>query len=420
MSHCDAPGLLPIEQAIELQLSQIQPISEVETVPLQEAQGRVLATDIHSPVNVPPLDNSAMDGYAFAWREYDGNKDHPLTLHCVGESLAGHMYNGKVQGGQCVRIMTGAIVPEGSDTVVMQENVDRLEDASIRIHTPPGKLGQNVRNTGEDIAQDQQVLAKGTRINAAHLAMLGSIGVPEITVVRKIKVAVLATGDELTPPGQPLQPGHIYESNRIGLIAMLRKLDTEILDLGIIPDDKQAISDAFERAANECDWVISSGGVSVGDADFVKEVLDECGDINFWKVAIKPGKPYAFGSLKKGLKNGHFSGLPGNPVSAFVTFHQLVVPALKKLAGDTSPSPIMLNAKSTSNIRKRPGRTEYQRGRFYLGDKGSIEVNCSSRQGSNIMSSFFESNCYVVLELDRGSVETGETVPILPFDPLLQ
>ncbi|UAA40541.1 molybdopterin molybdotransferase MoeA [Paraneptunicella aestuarii] len=418
MFHCDTPGLLPIAQALEAQLKTVQPVTETETIAIHQALGRIVATSINSPIPVPLDDNSAMDGFAFKFPENsaDGNDDSPsFELTLIGESFAGHPFSGSITDGQCVQIMTGAVIPQGADTVVMQENITRIDEDKIRIdHMPTAQ--QNVRFRGEDISKGQEVVATGARLTAAHLSLLASVGVAEIDVFRKPRIAVIATGDELKAPGQPVNTGEIYESNRIGLIAMLQKLNVDIVDMGTLPDDKEIIKAAFEKADQECDWVISSGGVSVGEADYVKEVLAELGQIDFWKVAIKPGKPYAFGKLPNSL----FSGLPGNPVSSFVTFMQLVVPVLRKLAGEQHKAPVYLNAVAIQAISKRPGRADYQRGKFFVDNHGHIQVSPQTKQGSNMMSSFIDANCFIVLEQDRGSVQQGEKVQILPFDAILQ
>ena len=436
MTSCNTPKLRPVKDAIQSQLSEISPIQESEFVAIEHALNRIVFEDVMSPINVPPIENSSMDGYALAFEDTKAlvAQNKPVILQCVGESLAGHPYAGTLESNQCIRIMTGAVVPQGADTVVMIENTRLVEEAeesikgneggspddSLAVHftTPPKQAGQSVRRIGEDIEQGQVVIPQGTRLNATHLSMLASIGIAKLSVYRKVTVAVLATGDELTQPGQPLKAGAIYESNRIGLLSMLSKLNVDIVDLGIIPDTKKDIEAAFKQAMQRCDWIISSGGVSVGDADYVKEVLDDLGEINFWKVAIKPGKPYAFGKLATRF----FSGLPGNPVSSFVTFHQLVVPALRKLSGESANSldVTYLKAQSASFFKKHPGRADYQRGRFFVDETGILNVSGPSKQASNMMSSFFNANCYIVLEQDRGNVEIGETVNVLPFDPMLQ
>ncbi|MBL4631942.1 MAG: molybdopterin molybdenumtransferase MoeA, partial [Paraglaciecola sp.] len=271
--------------------------------------------------------------------------------------------------------------------------------------------GNNVRKAGEDFQRGQVVLVKGTQLKAAHLALIASIGVAQLTVTRKLKVALIATGDELTPPGRPLSLGAIYESNRFALTALLADFPVQVIDLGIVKDDKKSLRAAFSQADNEADLVISCGGVSVGDADYVKEILDELGSIDFWKVAIKPGKPFAFGQLR----HAWFCGLPGNPVSSYVTFEQLVAPVLQKLSGQTYQPRVHFIAKAACTIRKRPGRADYQRGLFYRDDKGELWVKPNGKQGSGIMSSIANANCYMVLEQDAGDVQQGESVNIQPF-----
>lgn len=422
MTTCDIPGLMPIADAIAAQLQQVKAKTRAEQIPLSQAANRITATDIISPVMVPPGNNSAMDGYAINWQ----TAQHTPTKSflCIGESLAGHPFGGQVKPGECVRITTGALLPTGTDTVVMQENVsvknaDALSFPQVHLTTAPGKTGQHVRFTGEDLAKGDVVIPKGSRLTASHLAMLASVGVAQVNVVEQINVAIMATGDELVEASAesqaPLQAGQIFESNRVGVRVMLEKLGANVIDMGIIDDTPEAIRTAFNSAAAQADWIISSGGVSVGDADFVKQVLEETGHVDFWKVAIKPGKPYAFGNIL----NTHFSGLPGNPVSTFVTFHQLVVPALRKLAGEAELSTPQLKARLKGSLRKRPGRAEYLRAHFALNQQGELEVLAPAKQGSNMLSGFFGANCFLFLEQNQGAVAEGETVTILPFDPLL-
>ncbi|MEP2650901.1 MAG: gephyrin-like molybdotransferase Glp, partial [Paraglaciecola sp.] len=318
---CDTPGLLPVETAISNMLKSVPPILESERVDIEDALGRVLSDDVLSEIDVPPADNSAMDGYAL--RGGDLSKTEHLTL--VGTALAGSPYDALVSSGQCIRIMTGAVIPQGADSVVMQENTE-VDGKRITFKQKPS-VGNSVRKAGEDIKKGQIVIGKGTRVNAANLALLASIGVSEVAVIRRVKVALIATGDELTPVGQPLQKGAIYESNRYALSALLHSFPVEVLDFGIIKDNKEELRTTFEQAGNHCDLVLSCGGVSVGEADYVKDILDELGTINFWKVAIKPGKPFSFGQLG----NAWFCGLPGNPVSSYVTFETLVTPLLNQL-----------------------------------------------------------------------------------------
>ncbi|BDX06889.1 gephyrin-like molybdotransferase Glp [Planctobacterium marinum] len=408
MSVCDAPGLLPIEDALTQQTAQIRPLQETEVVDLKDAAGRIVAEDVISEVNVPPHDNSAMDGYAL--RAADAKN----SLQIIGQSLAGHAFSSPVTEGQALRLMTGSPVPQGADTVIMQEQTEVIGRKLRCLKIP--QQGTNIRRKGEDIQQGSVVVNKGVRLSAPHLSLLASIGHSKITVVRKINIAVMATGDELVVPGTELQSGQIYESNRIGIITILQKLGCNVIDLGIIPDELETTRNAFTEAAKQCDWVITSGGVSVGDADFVKPVLEELGEINFWKVAIKPGKPYAFGKLGSAF----FSGLPGNPVSSFVTLIQLVIPCLKYLAGETSAPQFSLKAKLMKDIRRAPGRTEYLRARAWQNEQGELCVLPQPKQGSGIMNSFTQANCFVVVAADCAYHDKDTMVNIQLFDELLK
>jgi molybdopterin molybdotransferase len=406
---CDSPGLLPIQAAISNMLEQVIPVLDSERIELEEALGRVLAEDVVSNINVPPNDNSAMDGYAMC----SDDLTHTQTLQLVGTALAGNPFKKTVSTGQCIRIMTGAVIPHGADSVVMQENTE-VKDHSVIFKQIP-ELGNSVRKAGEDIQQGQVVITKGTKLTPAFLALIASVGIAEISVIRLIKVGLIATGDELTPPGQPLIDGAIYESNRFALSALLKTFPVVLFDFGIVKDDKMALKAAFEQAGSHCDLVLSCGGVSVGDADYVKEILDDLGTINFWKVAIKPGKPFAFGQLRGQIDNAWFCGLPGNPVSSYVTFEQLVTPVLQKLSGQTVTATPHFVAKAACIIKKRPGRADYQRGIFYRDEHCQLWVKPNGNQGSGIMSSIANANCYMVLEQDAGDVKQGETVNIQPF-----
>ena len=402
---CDSPGLLPIQSAISNMLRHVIPVLESEKIELQDALGRVLSVNVLSNINVPPNDNSAMDGYAMRCEDLIDNK--PLRL--VGTALAGSPFKHQVLAGQCIRIMTGAVIPQGADSVVMQENTETKDGLVIFKQIP--KPGNSVRKAGEDIQQGNVVVTKGTKLTPAYLALIASVGISEISVIRNIKVGLIATGDELTLPGQPLTDGGIYESNRYALSALLKTFPVVLFDFGIVKDDKNDLKATFEQAGSHCDLILSCGGVSVGDADYVKEILDDLGSINFWKVAIKPGKPFAFGQLG----NACFCGLPGNPVSSYVTFEQLVTPVLQKLSGQTYlPTPHFV-AKAACLIRKRPGRADYQRGLFYRNEQGELLVKPNGKQGSGIMSSIANANCYMVLEQDAKDIQKGEAVNIQPF-----
>ncbi|MDU6438782.1 MAG: molybdopterin molybdotransferase MoeA [Pantoea sp.] len=404
-------GLISLEEAQAKMLAQLQPLRDRVSVPLADAAGRITALPVTSPIDVPPFDNSAMDGYAV--RLADIQSDRPLKI--AGKAFAGAPFDGDWPAGSAVRIMTGAPVPPGCEAVVMQEETREVE-GGIVINAPV-RAGQNIRLIGEDIRRSQPVLAAGVRLGAAELPLLASLGLAEVSVLRKLRVAVFSTGDELQPVGQPLAPGQIYDTNRFAVSLMLRKLGCEVIDLGIIKDDPQALRHAFAEADRQADVVISTGGVSVGEADFTKAMLDELGVITFWKLAIKPGKPFAFGRLA----SSWFCGLPGNPVSAAVTFYQLVQPLLAALTGQReSPLPPRLRARAASRLKKSPGRLDFQRGIMRRGADGELEVHSTGHQGSHVFSSFAAANCFIVLERDRGAVEPGEWVEVEPFNALLE
>ncbi len=404
----DTSGLLPLSDALQGMLDQLACCCDTEQVPLPHALGRVLAADIASPLSVPPFDNAAMDGYAV--RLADLATGTPLIM--AGKAYAGQPYQGEWPAGHCVRIMTGAPVPEGTDAVVMQEET-RADGDKITFLVPPIP-GQNIRRRGEDIREGASVLSSGTRLTPRELPLLASLGIATMPVRRPLRVAIFSTGDELKPVGTPLAHGDIYDSNRYGVKAMLARLGCECLDLGIIPDDPAQLRAAFQQADREADALITTGGVSVGEADFTKQLLEELGEIGFWKLAIKPGKPFAFGRLP----NAWFFGLPGNPVSAMVTFDQLVQPALAKLAGQQFERPLQLQAIASEPLKKAPGRLDFQRGILRLGPDG-LEVRSTGSQDSAVFSSLSRANCYIILERERGRVAAGETVTVEPFGGLL-
>ena len=406
---CSAPGLLPFEQALANMLAQVSPVTETLTLAIDQALHYVLAQDIASPLNVPPHDNSAMDGYAFALGSFTANKI--LTL--VGRSMAGAPFQGVCQAGECIRIMTGAKMPDCCDSVEMQENVSA--DGEQITFLQDKSFGCHVRNAGEDIQLGQQVLQLGKKLTAVDIGVLASLGVAEVKVYRKLKVALIATGDELKSPGQVLRVGDIYESNSFVLAAMLQKLHVDVIDFGIIEDDFEAIKVAFISADEQADAVISSGGVSVGDADYTKTVLDELGEIAFWKIAMKPGKPFAFGKLANSL----FFGLPGNPVSALVTFHQLALVALTKMQNAQPLKRTHLTVKCSTDLRKSPGRMDFQRGVLAINSQGENIVSSTGAQGSGILSSLAKANCYIILPSEQGKVAAGEMVTVQLFDQFL-
>lgn len=404
-------GLISLDDAVTILLARVIPLADSETVSLAQAAGRITAGPVISPLNVPPFDNSAMDGYALRMADLDARTALPVA----GKAFAGSAYDGEWPAGSCIRIMTGAPLPSGCEAVVMQEQTALVGDAVSM--TAEISVGQNIRRVGEDIREGAEVLAAGIKLGAAQLPLLASLGIPEVSVVRKLRVAIFSTGDELQPVGQPLAAGQIYDTNRFAVRLMLDKLGCEVIDLGIIRDDPAALRAAFTQADASADVVISSGGVSVGAADYTKEMLEELGEIGFWKLAIKPGKPFAFGRLP----HSWFCGLPGNPVSAVLTFYQLVQPLLARLNGQHGPAlPPRQRVRCASFLKKSPGRLDFQRGMLQRGAHGDLEVKTTGHQGSHIFSSFHAANCFIVLERERGNVAAGEWVDVEPFNALLE
>ncbi len=401
------PNSITPDKALENIFKAISPIEETENVQVRKALGRVLANDIKSEINVPSGRNSAMDGYAIKGSDLPIHEIKKLNL--IGTCLAGKPFQDNVNEGECVRIMTGAIMPEGTDTVVIQEKAIVVGD-SIDIGNDT-KSGDNVRQAGEDLAIGDLVLEKGMRLTPADIGLLASLGYAEVSVFKNIKVAFFSTGDELRSVGEELEDGAIYDSNRYTLYGMLARLGVDIIDMGVVKDDKELLERAFIEAADEADVLVTSGGVSVGDADYIKEILEKQGTVDFWKVAMKPGRPLTFGNLDK----TYFFGLPGNPVSVMVTFYQFVQPALKKLMGETICSPITLKVPCISKLKKRPGRVEYQRGVLEQDETGKMVVRKTGKQGSGILRSMADANCFIILPLDNEGVKEGEMVDVQLF-----
>jgi molybdopterin molybdotransferase len=399
---------LSLADALARILGEVKAVDGSETVAVRLALGRVLATDVESGIDVPSHTNSAMDGYALAGAELPA--DGETRLEVIGTAAAGRPFAGAVGAGQCVRIMTGAPMPAGADTVVMQENVVR--DGAAAIIGSGQKPGQHVRQAGEDIAAGSVALRAGTLLMPAQLGILASVGIGEVSVRRRPRVAFFSTGDELRNVGEPLGEGQIYDSNRYTIFGMLTRLGVEVLDMGIVGDERDAVEQAFAKAADAADAIVTSGGVSVGDADYVTETLERAGTVGFWKVAIKPGRPLAFGRIGGAL----FFGLPGNPNSVMVTFYQLVQPALQALAGLPDPAaPPTMPARSASALHKKPGRTEFQRGVLSRGGDGRLVVRKTGHQGSGVLSSMAAANCFIVLPEDAGPVAVGDEVSVQPF-----
>ncbi|PKL45959.1 MAG: molybdopterin molybdenumtransferase MoeA [Candidatus Riflebacteria bacterium HGW-Riflebacteria-2] len=404
-------GLMPYDEALSRILAGVSPVLESERVPLERACGRILHTSVVSAINVPAHTNSGVDGYAL--HAADIAEDGSARLVIKDTALAGEKYSGTIGRGECLRIMTGAAVPEPLDTVVMQEHVE-LVDGCIKLNYRY-KAGKNVRHVGEDIKAGETVMAAGRRLTPPDVGLLASVGVCEVEVRRRLKVAVASTGNEVNLPGRPLPAGGLYDSNRYSLMAALSRPDIEIIDLGILPDSVDALLKSFNEAGECADVIISSGGVSVGEADFTKMALRQSGQVDFWRVAIKPGRPLAYGRIGAAA----FFGLPGNPVAVMVTFYFFVLPALEKMLGITD-KPIIptFKARSSEDLRKLPGRTEVQRAIISRDENGEWQVRTTGRQGSGMLSSMSRANAFIILDHDSDRVSAGEWVDVKPFSAL--
>ena len=399
------PNSMPVAKAREFIARFLTPVAVIERVHIRAALDRVLAEDVISPLDVPSHDNSAMDGYAV--RFADLKADGEVTLKVAGSSFAGVPYQGAVKPGACVRIMTGGVVPAGMNTIVMQEHVKANGD-SVTIGGGH-RLNQNLRRAGEDLKAGQVALKRGVPLRPAEIGLIASLGIGEISVYRKLRVAFFSTGDELRSIGTTLGEGQIYDSNRYTIHGMLTRLNCEIVDMGVIRDDPKLLEQAFGDAARCADVVITSGGVSVGEADFVKELLERMGEVVFWKIAMKPGRPLAYGRIG----DAHFFGLPGNPVSVMVTFYQFVRDALLKLGGRGPLPPLpTFKVPCTSALKKAPGRTEFQRGILTQDAAGAWSVRVTGEQGSGILRSMTEANCFIILPTDQGNVSVGAMVEV--------
>ena len=421
----------------------VEPVSATEDLPLFSALGRVLAQDVISPISVPPHDNSAMDGYAFAGDQLVAGQ--PLTLRVVGTALAGKAWVGTVATGECVKIMTGAIMPTGLDTVVPQEfTTAAAADGHITIAADMLKTGDNRRFKGEDLMEGSVALAKGTLLAPAALGLVASLGLPTVTVYRRLRVAYFSTGDEILSLGEPPREGAVYDSNRYTVFGLLTRLGVEVIDLGVVRDEPELLEAAFRNAAQRADAIITSGGVSVGEADHTRTMMKKLGDVAFWRIAMRPGRPMAVGriattknqaklassaypssanSYQNDTNHPHSGavlfGLPGNPVAVMVTFLAFVRPALLRMMGSNHSTPPLLRATSTEAMRKKPGRTEYQRGTITTAANGTLQVRTTGNQGSGVLSSMVQANGLIVLHHGQGNVAVGDTVDVMVFDGVI-
>jgi len=406
------PNSMPVNKARKYIRDYLTPLQSKEYLPVRSTLGRVLAEDILSPCNVPNHNNSAMDGYAL--NADDLAATGTTTLRIAGTAFAGKSFAGTMGKGDCVRIMTGAVMPAGCDTVVIQEHV-KLEGDRISFGAGV-KRGQHLRYAGEDLKLGQVVFPAGHLVRPADLGLIASLGIGEVRAYRKLRVAFFSTGDELASIGQPLQEGQVYDSNRYTIYGMLARLGVEILDMGVVRDDPKLLEQALLDASAAADVILTSGGVSVGEADFMKQLLNDLGQVVFWKIAMKPGRPLAYGKIG----NAHYFGLPGNPVSVMVTFYQFVRDALLVLMGQPNPAPVPLLAViCTDALKKAPGRTEFQRGSLFLDSDGSWKVRPIGNQGSGVLRSMSEANCFIVLDDTCGDVAAGETVQVQLLEGLV-
>jgi molybdopterin molybdotransferase len=410
------PDALPVRHAQKIIGDFVTPIRSVEKVALRSALDRVLAADIISPISVPAHDNSAMDGYAL--RGADLRAAGPTTLKVIATIYAGRPTELVPVAGECVRIMTGGVMPAGCDSVIPQEHVASIGEAEITIDAGAIRTGDNRRFAGEDLMAGSAALGKGKIIRPADLGLLASLGIAEVPVQRRLRVAFFSTGDELRSIGEPLDAGCVYDSNRYTLYGMLTRLGCDIVDMGIVRDDPRALEDALRNACENVDAIVTSGGVSVGAADYTREIMARLGDVTFWKIGMRPGRPLAFGRINSNGKSAYLFGLPGNPVAVMVSFYFFVRAALLAMMGAEAPLP-MLRVKSAGAIRKKAGRTEYQRGILSAAANGEQQVAITGAQGSGILRSMSEANCMVVLHDEQGNVAVGDMVDVLPFEGLV-
>ncbi len=395
----------------------VEPVEALERVPLSEALGRVLAEDVISPISVPPHDNSAMDGFAFDGAQLAPGQ--PLELRVVGTALAGRPWSGTVGAGECVRIMTGAVMPPGLDTVVPQEFA-RVEGSRVGVPAGVVRPGDNRRLAGEDLMAGRAALQRGQRVTPAVLGLLASLGLGEVALRRRLRVAYFSTGDEILSLGEAPRAGAVYDSNRYTVLGLLTRLGVEMIDLGVVQDRPELLEAAFRDAAARADAVITSGGVSVGEADYTRAMMQRLGDVVFWRVAMRPGRPMAVGRIGgAGGRGAVLFGLPGNPVAVMVTFLACVRPALLRMMGARPEPELLLRAASEEPMRKKAGRTEYQRGIVTRHADGSLSVRTTGNQGAGVLSSMVQANGLIVLGHEQGEVAVGDELDVMMFEGVM-
>ena len=409
------PQALSVDQVNAFLRELVQPVSadDSQDVFLFDALGRVLAQDVVSPISVPAHNNSAMDGFAFDAAQLQA--DQPLSLRVVGTALAGKAWQGKVNAGECLKIMTGAILPDGLDTVAPQEFCQVGSAHDVTTVTIPAnilKAGDNRRLMGEDLMQGEPALKAGQHLTPAALGLVASLGLPDVRVHRRLRVAYFSTGDEVLSLGEAPREGAVYDSNRYTVFGLLTRMGCEVIDMGVVRDDPALLEAAFAKAALAADAIITSGGVSVGEADFTKAMMKKLGDVAFWRIAMRPGRPMAVGRIGTSV----LFGLPGNPVAVMVTFLAFVRPALLRMMGSTAQPAPLLKAKSLEPLRKKAGRTEYQRGFVSSADDGTLQVRTTGNQGSGVLSSMVQGNGLIVLHHTQGNVAIGDEVDVMMFD----
>ena len=405
------PQALSAQDVLKFLTQLVNTVAETEEVEIFQSLGRIVAKDVISPIDVPPHDNSAMDGFAFKGQQLSSAEN--ITLKVVGTALAGKAWQGQVKSGECVKIMTGAIMPDGLDTVIPQELCQSVTPESIQFASHILKTGDNRRLRGEDIAKGKPALKQSARITPAAAGLLASLGLPKVSVYRTLRVAYFSTGDEILSLGEALREGAVYDSNRYTIAGLLKDLGCQMIDLGVVKDDPQLLENAFTKAAEHADAIITSGGVSVGEADFTKAMMKKMGDVVFWKIAMRPGRPMAVGRITQCHRSAVLFGLPGNPVAVMVTFLAFVKPALLQMMGSTlSPTPLM-RARTQEVLRKKPGRTEYQRGIVTRNADGELEVITTGNQGSGVLSSMVQANALIVLQHTQSTAQVGDWVDVL-------